>query len=754
MPSGGMADALVARLDAARRAGLDVAADQYPYAAAATTLSTVLPPAILALPTDEIVAAIRDTATRARIRDDAGPGLTGWENVTADPGWAGIVIRAQRVATRVGRPIARGPRGRPRGRPGRPRARRPRRRPARGRRRHPLHGRARPRDDHARALDRGLHGRRGSSPRPPDPRRRAFPIRATYGSTARVLGEFVRERGVIDLETAVAKLSAVPAARVGLRDRGVLAGGRGRRRRGVRPADRGRPRHLRAAGRAPGGDPGRARERPDRDPRRPRDRRAPGPPPAARRLRPSAGPWSPSAWPPVTVETDAVARLPGGDLRYVLRRSPRSHRLRVTIEPERGVVVSIPPAGRRGWARPEPAIEAFLAEREPWIRRHLERQEASRARLDARPALDEGRLVPYLGLPHGCAWSRRRPACGRRASPVWRCRRRRRAGRRAGRARPPADGGHPRGLVPRPRPRGPRRRDRAPRSAAGRDAGADHAPRHHEPMGELLAQGQPVVLLAPGARAARGARLGGRARAVSPAGVRPRAAVRRAARRHASPTTRRGAGGSGVTPRSCTRPRLRVARPRGRTRGPRDGATEAAHGHGRMSLDSRRRTGNHFDALTRHRTCPRIAPHRPTERGPMTSRLAPILAATIALITAAACAVPIAVAPPSPGVAGRASTPPVSTAPAPTPVPTPVAPAPPRAPRHHRLQARARRPSRATSTATLIPSSPSRHRDTATLRVTLQRPGRQGVAARHQGARATSPSTASRSRSSPATSRP
>ena len=44
----------------------------------------------------------------------------------------------------------------------------------------------------------------------------------TYGSTARVLGRYVRERGVIGLETAVAKLSGVPAARIGLRDRGVL----------------------------------------------------------------------------------------------------------------------------------------------------------------------------------------------------------------------------------------------------------------------------------------------------------------------------------------------------------------------------------------------------------------------------------------------------------------------------------------------------------------------------------------------------
>jgi N-acyl-D-aspartate/D-glutamate deacylase len=32
----------------------------------------------------------------------------------------------------------------------------------------------------------------------------------------------VRDRGVLPIETAVAKLSAVPAARLGLRDRGVI----------------------------------------------------------------------------------------------------------------------------------------------------------------------------------------------------------------------------------------------------------------------------------------------------------------------------------------------------------------------------------------------------------------------------------------------------------------------------------------------------------------------------------------------------
>jgi N-acyl-D-aspartate/D-glutamate deacylase len=47
----------------------------------------------------------------------------------------------------------------------------------------------------------------------------------TYGSTARVLGSFVREQDVISLETAVAKMTSVPAERIGLRDRGVLREG-------------------------------------------------------------------------------------------------------------------------------------------------------------------------------------------------------------------------------------------------------------------------------------------------------------------------------------------------------------------------------------------------------------------------------------------------------------------------------------------------------------------------------------------------
>jgi N-acyl-D-amino-acid deacylase len=47
----------------------------------------------------------------------------------------------------------------------------------------------------------------------------------TYGTFPRVLGRYVRERGVLTLEQAVRKCSAVPAERLGLRNRGVLATG-------------------------------------------------------------------------------------------------------------------------------------------------------------------------------------------------------------------------------------------------------------------------------------------------------------------------------------------------------------------------------------------------------------------------------------------------------------------------------------------------------------------------------------------------
>ncbi len=102
----------------------------------------------------------------------------------------------------------------------------------------------------------------------------------------------------------------------------------------------------------------------------------------------------------LATESDEVVRLPGGDLPYTLRRSPQARRLRVVIHPERGVVVTLPMSARLGRGGADRVIRDFLAEREPWLRRHLDRHAATRARLDDRPELDDGRLVSYLGMAH------------------------------------------------------------------------------------------------------------------------------------------------------------------------------------------------------------------------------------------------------------------------------------------------------------------------------------------------------------------
>jgi len=54
----------------------------------------------------------------------------------------------------------------------------------------------------------------------------SHPHPRTYGSFSRVLGYYVRDGNVLPLETAVAKMSRLPAERLGLSDRGTLAPGK------------------------------------------------------------------------------------------------------------------------------------------------------------------------------------------------------------------------------------------------------------------------------------------------------------------------------------------------------------------------------------------------------------------------------------------------------------------------------------------------------------------------------------------------
>ncbi|MDB4900010.1 MAG: dihydroorotase [Gemmatimonadetes bacterium] len=66
---GRMRDA-VALIDSARRAGIDVTADVYPYTASGTGLAAILPTWVQAGGTDSMIARLRDPAVRARLHGD------------------------------------------------------------------------------------------------------------------------------------------------------------------------------------------------------------------------------------------------------------------------------------------------------------------------------------------------------------------------------------------------------------------------------------------------------------------------------------------------------------------------------------------------------------------------------------------------------------------------------------------------------------------------------------------------------------
>ncbi len=107
------------------------------------------------------------------------------------------------------------------------------------------------------------------------------------------------------------------------------------------------------------------------------------------------------ASPPVASETTERAELPGGSLAYTLRRSRRARRLRMVVDPLRGVVVTIP-AGRPGARDAAAHVEPFLREREAWIRHHLADQHRARSAVAGSDpdALVDGARIRFRGTFH------------------------------------------------------------------------------------------------------------------------------------------------------------------------------------------------------------------------------------------------------------------------------------------------------------------------------------------------------------------
>ncbi len=85
--SWGRAKETVRMIEIARADGVDIAMDAHPYTASSTSFDTILPPWAREGNKDEVLAMIRDPATRERIKNEIGKYTTEWEDNIAECGW-------------------------------------------------------------------------------------------------------------------------------------------------------------------------------------------------------------------------------------------------------------------------------------------------------------------------------------------------------------------------------------------------------------------------------------------------------------------------------------------------------------------------------------------------------------------------------------------------------------------------------------------------------------------------------------------
>jgi N-acyl-D-amino-acid deacylase len=205
-------------IEAARAGGLDVTADMYPYPAGSTGLSSLLPTWAHVGGKEPLLARLADPAERARIRAALdGPGLArdaGWDGIAiagcpARPGYEGRTIAAIAGELRL--------------------------EPAEAVVEILRQSRAdadmilfmMSEDNVERGLARPwvMIGSDGEGRAAEGPYGAGKPHPRNYGTCPRFLGHYARDRRIVSLEEAVRKLTSLPAAKLGLRDRGRLAAG-------------------------------------------------------------------------------------------------------------------------------------------------------------------------------------------------------------------------------------------------------------------------------------------------------------------------------------------------------------------------------------------------------------------------------------------------------------------------------------------------------------------------------------------------
>ncbi len=211
--------AAIEAIEQARAAGLDVLADGYPYTAYSTGLTIFLSDETRVGGADAILARLADRAQRDRIRAELGP------RIASDPGgYELIVITSTESADKsvVGQDLAsiakaRGVEG----------AEALLQLLEEGRTGISFIGHAMSEENVVRVLTHPLVmvGSDGYAMAPRGKALEKKPHPRSYGTFARVLQKYVREERVLDLPTAVYKMSGMPAAQLRLSDRGRIAQG-------------------------------------------------------------------------------------------------------------------------------------------------------------------------------------------------------------------------------------------------------------------------------------------------------------------------------------------------------------------------------------------------------------------------------------------------------------------------------------------------------------------------------------------------
>ncbi len=88
----GKSDEMIAAVENARRSGLDITADQYPYTAGSTMLAALLPPWAHAEGIRTLNRWLKDSRMKDMMRRDMHSGLDDWESNVVATGWENIRI--------------------------------------------------------------------------------------------------------------------------------------------------------------------------------------------------------------------------------------------------------------------------------------------------------------------------------------------------------------------------------------------------------------------------------------------------------------------------------------------------------------------------------------------------------------------------------------------------------------------------------------------------------------------------------------